>query len=79
MFGYWGVASPLIGATQVRHVLRAIEMARNRDELLAILHSEDAREVAIDLIASENHIRTPRVYKLLVEKMAQRSEAQPRP
>lgn len=75
VFGYWGVVGPLIGALKVRQVFRAIEMARSRDELLATLRSEDAREVAIDLIASENHIPrflAARVYKLLVERLAQR-------
>jgi hypothetical protein len=73
VFGYWGVVGPLIGAIKVRQVFRAIEMAGSRDELLATLRSDDAREVAIDLIASENHIPrflAARVYKLLADRLA---------
>lgn len=82
VFGYWGVAGPLIGAIKVRQVFRAIETARNRDELLATLRSDKAREVAIDLIASENHIPkflAARVYKLLVQGLsrAQAKDAEP--
>ena len=63
-------------------MFRAIETARNRDELLATLRSDKAREVAIDVIASENHIPkflAARVYKLLVQGLsrAQAKDAEP--
>ena len=56
IFGYWSLVGPLLMALKVRAVFRAIETAGSRGELEAALTSPDAREVAIDLIASENHI-----------------------
>jgi hypothetical protein len=73
VFGYWGVVGPLLGALKVRAVFRAIELARSRDDLVNALQSPDARDVAIDLIASENGIPrflAVRVYALLVKRLA---------
>ena len=75
VFGYWGVVGPILAALKVRTVFRAIERARSKDDLVRALQSADAREVAIDLIASENHIPrflAARVYQLLVTRLAAR-------
>lgn len=72
IFGYWGVMGPLLAALKVRAVFRAIEQARSRDDLVKTLQSPDAREVAIDFIARENHIPrflASRVLGLLVERV----------
>ena len=50
---------------------RALEQATSREELLAQVRSPDTQAVAIDLIASENHIPrvlAARVLKLLVNR-----------
>lgn len=56
IFGYWGIASPLIALVKVRRVFRAIERAGSREDLLAALRSPETRDVAIDLIATENRV-----------------------
>ena len=56
IFGYWGIAGPLISLVKVRTVFRAIEQATSREEIVAILRSDAARNVAIDHIATEYRI-----------------------
>jgi hypothetical protein len=56
VFGYWGVASPLIALAKIRSLFRAIESTGNRADLLAALRSPETRDVAIDLIATENRV-----------------------
>lgn len=73
IFGYWGVVGPVLAAIKVRRVFRAIERAKSGEELLAQLRSPEAREVAIDLIASENHIPrflATRVFDLLASRLS---------
>jgi hypothetical protein len=72
IFGFWGVAGPLIALVKVRTVFRALERVQTKDDLLATLRSADARDVAIDLIATENHIPrflAVRVYNLLLSRL----------
>ena len=79
IFGYWGVVGPLIAAIKVRRVFRAIELARSKDDLVTALRSPDTKEIAIDLIASENHIPrflATRVYGLLVSRLSDATQAQ---
>lgn len=73
IFGYWGVVGPVLAAIKVRRVFRAIEQATSRDDLAVVLRRGDAQEMAIELIASENHIPrflAARVYRLLVERLS---------
>lgn len=73
IFGYWGVVGPLLAALRVRAVFRAIELARSKDDLLVALQRPDTRDVAIDLIASENRIPrflASRVYQMLVSRLS---------
>lgn len=67
IFGYWGIAGPLMSIVTVRKVFRAIEHAKSREEIIAVLHSEEARNVAIEHIASE--YRIPRFLAARVLKM----------
>jgi hypothetical protein len=79
IFGYWGVVGPFLAALKVRRVFRTIERAAPRKELENALRSEDAREVAIDLIASENRIPrflAARVFRLLVNGLSAAAAAQ---
>ena len=72
IFGYWGVAGPLLMTLKVRSVFRAIESAGSKGELARTLQSPDAKDVAIDHIARENHIPrfvAARVYKILMAKL----------
>jgi hypothetical protein len=56
IFGFWGVVGPILSAIKVRHVFRALETAQSKEKLGEILKSTEAQDVAVDLIASENHI-----------------------
>ncbi|MGE0158740.1 MAG: hypothetical protein AB7T31_04960 [Gemmatimonadales bacterium] len=56
IFGYWSLVTPVIMALRMRAVLRTIELARSREDLQRALSSPAARDVAVDLIASENRI-----------------------
>ena len=56
IFGYWSLVGPIIALVKVRAVFRAIETAPSRASLMETLKSDDARDVAIDMIASEHHI-----------------------
>ena len=74
IFGYWGVVAPLVMAMKARSVFKAIERAGSGPELEQVLRGEEAREVAIDFIATENHIPrflARRVYGLLVTRLSQ--------
>ncbi len=53
MFGYWGVAVPIVTIVKVRSIWRRLEQATNVDERRRLLLSPESREVAIDIIASE--------------------------
>jgi hypothetical protein len=73
IFGFWGVVGPLIALVKVRKVFRALERVTTKDELLATLRSSHARDVAIDLIATDNHIPrflAERVYNLLLSRLS---------
>ena len=72
VFGYWGVAGPLLMTLKVRSVFRAIESAGSKGELEKALQSPDTKDIAIDLIARENHIPrfvAARVYRVLTAKL----------
>lgn len=74
------MVGPLLAALKVRAVFKAIELARSKDALLEALQSPDARDVAIDMIALDNHIPrflAARVHALLVRRFAAASAATP--
>ena len=56
VFGYWGIAGPLLSIVTVRKVFRAIEHAKSREEIIAVLRSDEASNVAIEHVASEYRI-----------------------
>ncbi len=56
IFGYWGVVGPLLSAWKVRQLMNALDRINNRDELMRLIQSEDSKEAAIELIASENNL-----------------------
>ena len=74
IFGYWGLVGPLLAIIKVRRVFRAIEGAKSKDDLMNALQSAETRDVAIGLIAADNHIPrflARRVYGLLIAKGAE--------
>ena len=74
VFGSWGLVGPVVSIVKVRSVFRAIQQTQSRDELVAVLRSEDAQNVAIDHIASEYRIPrllATRVLKLVTERLAE--------
>jgi hypothetical protein len=74
IFGFWGVVGPIVSAVKIRRVFKALETIRSPDELRNLLQSEDSRDVAIDLIASENRIPrflAKRIYNLLVKRFSE--------
>jgi hypothetical protein len=73
IFGYWGVVGPLLGALAARRVFRAIEQASSGDELRRALQSDETRDVAIDLIASEYGIPrflAARIHRWLLRRLS---------
>jgi hypothetical protein len=72
IFGFWGVVGPILATIKIRRIFRAIERTKSKDELLAQLRSPGSQAVAIDLIASENHIPrflAARVVSLLMSRL----------
>jgi hypothetical protein len=72
VFGYWGVVGPILTAVKVRSVFKSLEQAHAQGRLKDLLQSEETRNLAVDLIASENRIPrflANKVYLLLVEKL----------
>ena len=77
IFGYWGLVGPLLAIVKVRRVFRAIEGVKSKDDLMNALQSAETRDVAIGLIAADNHIPrflARRVYGLLIAKGAEIAE-----
>jgi hypothetical protein len=77
IFGFWGVVGPLLSAYKIRQVFKAIELASDGNELKCILQSGDAEEVAIDLIATENHIPrflARKVFRYALRRFAEAQE-----
>jgi hypothetical protein len=74
IFGYWGLVGVILTGLKLRSVSRAVRMARSPEELRKAVASPEARDVAIDLIAKDNHV--PRfvaafVLDLLVKQLKQ--------
>lgn len=72
IFGYWGVAGPILAAIKVRRVFRALEMAHEQGKFKEALRSEETADVAIDFIAAENGIPrflAARVFRLLIGRL----------
>jgi hypothetical protein len=73
IFGYWSLAGILLMAVKTRAMFRALERAQSQEALRKTLHSKEAREVAVELIAAENGIPrfiAARVYHLLVARLS---------
>jgi len=72
IFGFWGVVGPILSAVKIRQAFRALELAHSNELRKEILLNQDSQNVAIDLIASENHIPrflAKKVYALALKKL----------
>ena len=72
IFGFWGIAGPLLALVKIRSVLRVIEHATTKEDLLAMLRHPETRDAAIDWIATENRVPrfiAKRVYELLERRL----------
>jgi len=56
VFGFWSVVGPLIAAVRIRGVFKTLETMQTRDEFKNALNTQEAREVLVDLIATESHL-----------------------
>jgi hypothetical protein len=77
IFGFWGVVGPILTAIKVRRVFRALEAAQSKEKLEEILKSTEAQDVAIDLIASENHIPkflAKKIYFAAIRKLSAKED-----
>jgi uncharacterized membrane protein len=82
VFGFWGVVSPILAIVKTRQVLRALEMAQSREEFKKVLLSSDSQDVAIRLIASENHIPeflARRIYNRVVKGLSKTEDSPDKP
>lgn len=73
IFGYWGIAGPILALVKVRKVFGAIQAARSKGQLMEILRGKDAHDVAIDFIATEYRIPrflASRVLRLVASRLA---------
>lgn len=71
IFGFWGIAGPVILLVKMYRLRRSFEKIGAQEQLEELLHSDNASEVAIELIASENKI--PRfIAKLIYSKAMER-------
>ena len=72
VFGYWGVAGPILALAKVRGIVTALETAQGEGRLREALRSPETANAAVDLIASENGIprfMAARVYRLLIDRL----------
>lgn len=73
IFGYWGVVGPLVSAWKVHQLMHTLDHIGSGAELKKMIQSEDSREMAIEIIARENHLPkfiARRLYDKLAKKLA---------
>jgi len=76
IFGFWGVAGPVLSALKVRSVFNALEKTRSGEEIRNLIQNNESRDVVIDLIASENHVPkfiANRIYTMMVKRLSEAS------
>lgn len=79
IFGFWSIVGPIISALKIRNIMKAFEAARTPGEMKNILLSDDSREAAIDLIASENRIPkfiAKRIFNVLLRRLSESGNTQ---
>ncbi len=79
IFGYWGVAGPLIAAHRVYRLMQLFENIQNREQLKALIEESETQEAAIDLIASENKLPrflARRIFNSFMKRFAESDSVQ---
>ena len=79
VFGYWGVVGPMLAAWKVRRFFKALENASSAERMDQLVHSGDAEDIAVDLIASENRIPkflARRIYRTAMRRVNRRQPAE---
>lgn len=56
VFGFWSVVGPLIATIRIRRLFKTLEKAQTREDFRNALDTPEARDVIVDLIATENHL-----------------------
>jgi hypothetical protein len=56
IFGFWGVVSQVLMTLKIRHLLKTMESAGSGERLAEVLKGPAAKDVAIDLIATEHRL-----------------------
>jgi len=82
IFGFWGVAGPLLAAWQVHRLFKALELAGSKEQLREILLSAESQEAAIDLLASENRLPrflARRLYTMALRQLQEAGATAPSP
>ena len=77
IFGFWGVAGPLISAYKVHCLMKALENITSREKLEELVKSQSTEDIAIDLIASENGIPkflAKKVYRRFMQSLSDSSD-----
>jgi hypothetical protein len=77
IFGFWGVAGPIISAIKIKQVFNKLQKVKSREELKTLLLSSETREAAIAMIAADNHIPkflAKHVYNLLMNMISNKAE-----
>lgn len=75
IFGFWGLVTPLVTAVKIRRFFRALENAPSKEELRKLLHSREAEDTAIEMIAADNHIPkfvARRLLRIVLKRLAER-------
>ncbi len=80
IFGFWGVAGPLISAIKIRRVFKMLETVQTKQQFLDIINKKESEEAAIEFIATENKIPkfiASKVYSRLVKQLNEKQGVQP--
>lgn len=80
VFGYWGVAGPILAIVKSRRLLKRLEAAHAEGRLKEALRSQETADVAVDWVASENKIPrflAARLVRLLARRLSSIEDSRP--
>lgn len=82
IFGFWGIAGPLISVLKLHNIMRSLEKTRSREDVKKLLQRRDLQDTLIDTIASDNHIPkfiASRVYHKFMTQLSESSKIPDKP
>lgn len=56
IFGFWGVAGPLLSALKIRRLFKTFAQCRSADDVARLFQHQTNEETVIEMIAGENKI-----------------------